>query len=693
MRHEPANRVVPLFAVRGDNNNGAMFQDDDMNSPADGPPKEPPASQQADRLDSWKAIAAYAKRDVTTVQRWEKREGMPIRRHLHDKRGSVYAFRGELDAWMATRGAQLAPEPPASRPAIRPVYWLAFALLVVAFVTWWLARGKEDAATPLLGARVVPLTDFEGMEQAAAISRDGRFVAFLSDRDGRLDAWVTQVGTGEFRNLTQGKAPELLNPEVRSLGFTPDGSLVTLWTRVVQPPPGTSPVNMWAVPVIGGSMRNFRSAAVEMDWSRDATRLVFHTTDPGDPTFVVERDRSVRQVHAGERGVHCHFQTWAPDDSFIYFTRGIPPDEMDLWRMRPDGSGAERLTHHNARVLYPVFVNPKTLFYLATSDDGEGPWLYSFDIDTRASQRISFGIEQYTSLAAGADGRRLVATVERAKASLWELAVTGAVAPEAGARRIELPTVGGRSPRLGPNYVVYVMPKGSGYGIWKLANGAATELASGAEARVVGGAAISPDGRQIAFAEESRRGTRLYVAGTQGGGARVLAASLEVRGEPAWSRDGTAITVAALGVKGRRLFSVPVDGGAPRVLVDAEAINPLWSSDGKLLVYSDTGVGPTFEVKAANADGTPHPIASLTLPRGSRRISFVPGRHALVVLQGEMRHVNFWYLDLDTGEQRQLSDFGREFSIEDFDVGADGQIVFDRFRDNSDIALIEMQGQ
>jgi len=38
-------------------------------------------------LDSWKEIATYLKRDVSTFQRWEKREGMPIHRHVHDKRG------------------------------------------------------------------------------------------------------------------------------------------------------------------------------------------------------------------------------------------------------------------------------------------------------------------------------------------------------------------------------------------------------------------------------------------------------------------------------------------------------------------------------------------------------------------------------------------------------------------------------
>jgi len=648
-----------------------------------------------DRLGSWKAIAAYVKRDVTTVQRWEKREGMPVRRHQHDKRGSVYAFRSELDAWMASRGSQLAAERPATiRGPLTPATLAAFAALLVAVgLVWWFRReGAPTDSTAL--TRVVPLTDFEGVEQAASISRDGRFVAFLSDKDGKLDAWITQVGTGEFHNLTRGTAPELHNPELRSLGFTPDGSLVTLWTRVTDPAPGASPVNLQAVPAIGGPMRMLRAAAVEMDWSRDGTQAVFHTPEPGDATYLVEADsRTVKRIHAAARGEHCHFQVWAPDDSFIYFAQGVPPDEMDLWRMRPDGSGAERLTNHRSRVMFPVFVGPTTLWYLATTEEGAGPWLYSFDVEKRIASRISFGIEQYTSLAASADGRRVVATVERSKASLWRMRIGDGVAAETAARRIELPTVGGRSPRVGPDYLVYVMPKGTGYSIWKLAGGAATELTQGSDARVVGGAAVSPEGGQIAFVEESREGTRLFMLDAKGGVPKRLAAEIEIRGAPIWAPEGGSITVAGLRDQKRQLFRVPVDGGAPTTILAGDALNPLWSSDGKLLVYSDTGVGPTFEVKAANADGTPHDIAPLTLPRGSKRISFVPGRHALVVLQGEMRHVNFWYVDLDTGQQRQLSDFGREFQIADFDVTAEGDIVFDRFRDNSDIALIELQGR
>ncbi len=67
------------------------------------PERNRPRKTPEKRLDSWKEIAAYLNRDVTTVQRWEKREGMPVHRHLHEKRGSVYALTEELDAWIQSR--------------------------------------------------------------------------------------------------------------------------------------------------------------------------------------------------------------------------------------------------------------------------------------------------------------------------------------------------------------------------------------------------------------------------------------------------------------------------------------------------------------------------------------------------------------------------------------------------------------
>jgi hypothetical protein len=52
-----------------------------------------------ERLDSWKEIAAYLRRSVRCVQRWERMEGLPVRRHQHAKGATVYAYRHEVDQW------------------------------------------------------------------------------------------------------------------------------------------------------------------------------------------------------------------------------------------------------------------------------------------------------------------------------------------------------------------------------------------------------------------------------------------------------------------------------------------------------------------------------------------------------------------------------------------------------------------
>src|ERR1700723_2556086 len=137
------------------------------------PPSERPLE---DRLDSWKEIAAYLNRDVTTVQRWEKREAMPVHRHLHDRMGSVYASRSELDAWVRgrnLRGAQenenetppaLAPEQPLPvepppRPSAFSTRRKVLVLLAAAAATLaigavlWLQRTEYFWRNPIADAR------------------------------------------------------------------------------------------------------------------------------------------------------------------------------------------------------------------------------------------------------------------------------------------------------------------------------------------------------------------------------------------------------------------------------------------------------------------------------------------------------------------------------------------------------------
>jgi Tol biopolymer transport system component len=208
---------------------------------------------------------------------------------------------------------------------------------------------------------------------------------------------------------------------------------------------------------------------------------------------------------------------------------------------------------------------------------------------------------------------------------------------------------------------------------------------------VVGGPALSRDGRRIAVTIEERGRTRLVAMDEDGTDVRVLDESLDFRGAPAWAPDGQSIVVAANREGVPQLMRVPLHAGAPAPLVPEYALDPTWSPDGRFLVYSGPDVGTTFMVKAVSGDGRPHPFSSLTLTRGARRLAFVPGRPALVVLRGEITHKDFWLVDLETLSERRLTDLGPEFVVHDFDVSPDGrEIVFDHAQENSDVVLIDL---
>jgi len=660
------------------------------------------------------------RRDVTTVQRWEKREGMPVHRHVHDKMGSVYAFRSDLDTWAQSRNLGVSPEPvreleerddlappdpvaSTGPPAIRTEpharrRWLlaaAAAVLVTGLTVWLVQQRTGTSENPLADARFLQLTDFPGTEQAAALSRDGKFAAFLSDRDGRVDVWVTQVGTGQFYNLTRDAARELANPSLRTLGFSPDGTLVTFWTRTPSGP-NQSSISVWGVPVLGGQPRPYLEGIAEYDWSSDGERLVYHTPGPGDPMFVRDGAKASEAlaILTAPPGLHSHFPVWSSDRAFIYFVQGSVPDRLDIWRISASGGKPERITNHNSVVTHPVFLNEQTLLYLATDSDGFGPWIYSVDVYRLASRRVSVGIDKYTSLAASADGSRIVATLARPESTLWRVPITNERADSSEARRIPLTTGSGVSPRLGADYLLYVSSKGASDTIWKLQGNAATEVWSAPESRIIGGPAIARDGRRIAFAIRQNGQTLLYSANVDGTDARIVNRSLELHGTPAWAPDGQSITVGAVNDGVPRLFSVPIDGRSPVRLVAEHSVDPVWAPDGDIVVFSGPDIGTTFPIKAVKGDASTHALPKLTLTRGARHVSFMPGKRALVVARGDLQHKNLWVVDLDTGAEHQLTNLAPNFEMRDFDISPDGrELVLEQVQEHSDIVLLELSGR
>ena len=206
------------------------------------------------RLDSWKEIAAYLNRDVTTVQRWEKREGMPVHRHVHDKRGSVYALSEELDGWIQSRRSrpeetENQPEPEAeakaeelsaapSRAAAmaprRSRLWfvLAAVLCVCLMAAAWLAlrhRARVTGEPRIRSLAVLPLRNLSG-DPAQDYLADGITEGIIGRLSNIHDLRVTS-----HTSVMRFKNPQISVPEIaRTLGVDAvvEGSVIKEGDRI-----------------------------------------------------------------------------------------------------------------------------------------------------------------------------------------------------------------------------------------------------------------------------------------------------------------------------------------------------------------------------------------------------------------------------------------------------------------------------
>ena len=567
-------------------------------------------------------------------------------------------------------------------------------LLAAALGTgWWTGRRSAPAGnvaeSPLADATFTRLTDFPGTEKDAAISADGKFVVFVSDHGETFDVWLSQQGTGRFSNLTQGReSPGQFVSLVRDVGISHDGSEIWLSGRYPDR-------RLRLMPLIGGPARFFLSGnVVNVAWSPDGTRIAYHTGEPGDPLFVADRTgANARPIFVNPvPGGHNHFPTWSPDGRWIYFVAGdIATQEMDLWRIAESGSEPERLTTHNSNIIYPTPIDSRTVLYLSPAADGSGPWLWALDVERKATRRASIGLEKYISLSASGNGRRLVASVSNATAGLSSVPILDRPAEERDVKPFPVSTVRALAPRFGPGNLFYLSSLGAGDGLWRYQENQPLEIWKGTDGTLFEPAAVSPDGKRVAVSLRRQGRSRLHIMSDDGTGLTTVSETLDVRGSASWSPDGNWIVTGGIDADGQGVFKVPVGGGAPVRLVDGTGLDPVWSSNGSLIVYTGKVVAASAPLLAVRPDGGSVELPAIQVRTGGQRHRFLPSGEGLIYMQGDGPSQDFWLLDLRNRQSRLLARLAHSGSMRTFDVTPDGkQIVFDRLRDNADIVLIDL---
>ena len=576
---------------------------------------ESPASSSppGERLDSWKEIARYLGRDESTVQRWEKREGMPVHRHVHTKRGSVYAYRAELDAWWQGRRQQL--EPPKSEEAAEPTAststlhssrepylgsrrWAPAILAALSLATVVLLAsrwgGRPGAPQPITAHGLVRLTSTSGLNTDPALSPDGSQLAYASDRNGsgELDIWVQPVGeerpsritsepgdelepsfspTGESIAFAKGEAggiyvvsagggvPRMLvpTPRARTPRFSPDGRWLTYWTGL--------PV--WVPTVVSGS-------------AAGATAALF---------VVPEEGGSSRQL--APNFAHARFGTWSPNGDSILFLGARDPNP-----------------------------NPSSMdWYVVGVQGGEPIKTGACDVLRRS------GVHGVPIPGAwSADGAVLFATHEEGAANVWQLAISPATGRVVGEPvRLTFGTAVERSPASSAGRIVFTSVA-ENIDIWRLPLDSATGLADGPLERVTDNVArdqlwhLSDDGRTLAFVSSRSGQDEVWIRDMKAGSERQVTHS-NARGVRI-RRDGVMLAVIRGSLDKPGTDLVPTAGTAPSLPLCDDCVPGDWSPDGTRLVLQrgrpsrlvvrELGTGRDVELAA-------HPTWNLFQPRFS----------------------------------------------------------------------------
>jgi Tol biopolymer transport system component len=597
-----------------------------------------------DRLESWKEIAAYLKRDVSTVQRWEKKESLPIHRLPHDKLGSVFAFKRELDAWL-NRGSpqhQSAPTLPAWRPPLK----LSIAAAALATAGLWtiVARGPELA--PAVRRLSIPFATAPGEPDpeppVLALSPDGSRLVFRlgqEDYTGALHSRSLDRFEATPIHGTEGGTMPFFSPDGRWLGFVSDrtikrvafaGGGATRVAEVGNPYGATwgpddeiifTPLSydgLHRVSANGGPVTVLTTPDRQRGekshrWPEfvPGARAVIFTTVKANISSFDDADIEVLSLDSGVRRVLIEGGSRAriaPNGYLIYVR------DRALHAVRFD-TGDLEVTGPPARVIDDVlpsnwlphyaFSSDGTLVYVPVDGRGFGRelvWLNrDGQIDTLPLSPRVFRMPRLSP-----DGSRIAVQVEGANEQIWihDLA-RGALTQLTREWDNEVP-VWSHDGR----YVAFASPRGGEQNIYRVAvdgSGAVERLTFSPHTQVP--LSSSPDGKWLAFVEWTPRQGDIWMLPLDGDRTpQPFLVSPAYEEDAVFSPDGRLVAYTS-NESGRfevYVTSFPGPGAKLRVSIDG-GTQPRWGANGRELYFRSGETLMGAELSTANPQRASRP--------------------------------------------------------------------------------------
>ncbi len=590
------------------------------------------------RLESWKEIAAYLRRDERTVRRWEKAEGLPIHRLQHGKSGSVFANSAELDAWTARRTDPLRKRPAAGREVPtwrRRGLWSVAAAVLMAGAVWLGFSLKVPRGTV---ATVLPLTSDPGTEVEPSLSPDGKQVAYVWDgeRHDNFDIYARVLPAGLLTRLTRSPAPDY------GPAWSPDGALIAFMRQT-----DTERAAVFVLSAFGGAERMLAEFAAPswphwdqpgrfLAWSRDGKWLVAvgrHGPEHVNGLFRIATATGETRplILPPAKSLGDSGPAISPDGQTLAFSRRVSwgASDLCLLALSPDlmpAGDVRRLTTGSAWNTSPAWMPDGSALIFSTGAM-DGPHLARMVVSGQAHDDLLPGAGDYgfqPSVARTAGGKvRLVYTRHFESVNLW------------------------RQPLDRPGSAVGLITSAH----WSFEPD------------------YSPDGKRVAFLSDRSGSVEVWVAEADGRNPRQWTSLGQPSlGSPRWSPEGRRIAFTVPGRDGSSIHIVEDPATAPRLVQGSHHCGYLtWSPDGESIYFNSNRGGSTQIWKIAPQGGE---AVQVTTRGGRVPVVSADGRYLYYLrLHSTAGDQQLFRVRLTGGKEEKVLDFVDAYSLSSLGIG------------------------
>jgi serine/threonine protein kinase/Tol biopolymer transport system component/tetratricopeptide (TPR) repeat protein len=527
----------------------------------------------------------------------------------------------------------------------------------------------------------------------AAISGDGKYVAFIMDEGGKQGLSLRQRAIANSIRLV---APAAV--EYKGLVFSQDGNYVYYVSREKNAGHGS----LYQVPALGGSVRELKNDVDSpIGVSPDEKQIAFvrSDTEKGEDVLVVADEKGGNEHPLATRRFPERFSqltapVWSLDGNMIvsvtqssdsngFYLRitGMPiagGDEVSLSARRwleisrmarmPGGSGLILSAHDSSSAFHHL--------WLINSSGGP-------------DQRITSDLNDYLTVSISSSPLVLLSVQRQTLTNIW-------VAPsDQPAQSVQVSSGAGRFFDLrwtSDGKMLYASDASGNADIWEMdADGTnQKQLTAGASRNYA--PVASPDGRYVIFHSNRSGRWQIWRMNRDGGNQTQLTEGQEDSNWPEFSGDGRWIFYQHMHSGTPTLWKVPVDGGTPVQITSTLSMRPAVSPDGTSIAYwrreqrpdapwriaiSSLDAQPSvrfLEVAQTPANGK----SALRWSADGRSILYISAGNDVTKLTGQ---------SLEGGPEKDLASFSKE-QFYSFDQSDDGRYVYSRGLRTSDAVII-----